>query len=413
MMQPIQKILPLLFTVTALALSVQQAVASDNEEFMPLSGDDTQYMIKFKPGSTIKALGPEADSYLSAGERKQKFSRKGAMALLRQAQVQEANHLDAFGVSVAKLNAQQLQALKNNPMVDYVEEDPKRYLLAESVPYGITMVQAPQVSDAMTSNIKACVIDTGYNYGHPDLPGSGVTGYAFSGHGSWSTDGNGHGTHVAGTIAAIGGNNIGVVGVNRSAKLGLHIVKIFNDSGKWTTASNLIQAIQSCKNAGASVVNMSLGGSSSSTTESNAMTNFYNGGMLLVAAAGNAGTSAFSYPASYSAVMSVAAVNSSKVRASFSQYNSQVEISGPGVSVNSTYKNSTYASLSGTSMASPHVAGVAALVWSQHRTCSAAKIRAALNATAEDRGTAGRDTQYGWGIVRAKAAVDYLNVNRC
>ncbi|HCU66851.1 MAG TPA: alkaline serine protease [Rheinheimera sp.] len=412
-MQPIQKVLPLLFTVTALALSVQQAVANDNEEFMPLSGDDTQYMIKFKPGSTIKALGPEADSYLSAGERKQKFSRKGAMALLRKAQVQEANHLDAFGVSVAKLNAQQLQALKNNPMVDYVEEDPKRYLLAESVPYGITMVQAPQVSDAMTSNIKACVIDTGYNYGHPDLPSSGVTGYAFSGHGSWSTDGNGHGTHVAGTIAAIGGNNIGVVGVNRSAKLGLHIVKIFNDSGKWTTASNLIQAIQSCKNAGASVVNMSLGGSSSSTTESNAMTNFYNGGMLLVAAAGNAGTSAFSYPASYSAVMSVAAVNSSKVRASFSQYNSQVEISGPGVSVNSTYKNSTYASLSGTSMASPHVAGVAALVWSQHRTCSAAKIRAALNATAEDRGTAGRDTQYGWGIVRAKAAVDYLNINRC
>lgn len=413
MMQPIQKVLPLLFTATVLALSVQQAIASETDEFMPLSGDDKQYMIKFKSGSTIQALGPQADSYLSAGERKQKFSRQGAMALLRKAQVQEANHLDAFGVSVAKLNAQQLAALQNNPSVDYVEEDPKRYLLAESVPYGITMVQAPQVSDALTSNIKACVIDTGYNYGHPDLPSSGVTGYAFSGHGSWSSDGNGHGTHVAGTIAAIGGNNIGVVGVNRSAKLGLHIVKIFNDSGTWTTASNLIQAIQSCKNAGASVVNMSLGGSSSSTTENNAMTNFFNGGMLLVAAAGNAGTSAFSYPASYSAVMSVAAVNSSKVRASFSQYNSQVEIAAPGVSVNSTYKNSTYSSLSGTSMASPHVAGVAALVWSQHRTCSAAKIRAALNATAEDRGTAGRDTQYGWGIVRAKAAVDYLNINRC
>lgn len=412
-MQPIQKMLPVLFTASLLAVSVQQAIASETDEFTPLSGEEKQYMIKFKAGSTIQVLGPQADSYLSAGERKQKFSRKGAMTLLRQVQVQEANHLDAFNVSVAKLNPQQLEALKSNPSVAYVEEDPKRYLLAESVPYGITMVQAPQVSDALTSNIKACIIDTGYNYGHPDLPSSGVTGYAFSGHGSWSTDGNGHGTHVAGTIAAIGGNNIGVVGVNRSAKLGLHIVKIFNDSGNWTTASNLIQAIQSCKNAGASVVNMSLGGGSSSTTENNAMTNFYNGGMLLVAAAGNAGTSAFSYPASYSAVMSVAAVNSSKVRASFSQYNSQVEISGPGVSVNSTYKNKTYSSLSGTSMASPHVAGVAALVWSQHRNCSAAKIRAALNATAEDRGTAGRDSQYGWGIVRAKAAVDYLNINRC
>lgn len=412
-MQPSNKVLTTLFVASVLTLSVQQAIASEYEEFSPLSGDETQYMIKFKTGSTLEALGPQAESYLSAGERKQKFSRKGAMALLRQAQVQEANHLDAFNVSVAKLTKEQLAALKKNPAVAYVEEDPKRYLMAESVPYGITMVQAPQVSDALTTNIKACIIDTGYNYGHPDLPSSGVTGYAFSGHGSWSTDGNGHGTHVAGTIAAIGGNNIGVVGVNRSAKLGLHIVKIFNDSGNWTTASNLIQAIQSCKNAGASVVNMSLGGGSSSTTENTAMTNFYNGGMLLVAAAGNAGNSSFSYPASYSAVMSVAAVNSSKARASFSQYNSQVEISGPGVSVNSTYKNKTYSSLSGTSMASPHVAGVAALVWSQHRNCSAAKIRAALNATAEDRGTAGRDTQYGWGIVRAKAAVDYLNVNRC
>jgi serine protease len=195
--------------------------------------------------------------------------------------------------------------------------------------------------------------------------------------------------------------------------LGLHIVKIFNNSGNWTTASNLVTAIQSCKNAGAKVVNMSLGGSSSNATEQNALASFYQGGMLLVAAAGNAGNSSLSYPASYSSVMSVAAVDSSRNRASYSQYNSQVEISAPGSSVNSTYKNNSYATLSGTSMATPHVTGVAALVWSQFPTCKASRIRTALTATAQDRGTAGRDVYYGFGIVRAQNALTYLQTNGC
>jgi len=134
---------------------------------------------------------------------------------------------------------------------------------------------------------------------------------------------------------------------------------------------------------------------------------------LDLAAAGNAGNTSFSYPASYNAVVSVAAVDSSRNLASFSQRNSQVELAGPGVGVNSTWNNGGYNSISGTSMASPHVAGVAALVWSNHPTCTAAQIRAALTATAQDRGAAGRDTSFGFGIVQAKAAVDRLNANRC
>ncbi|MDZ7903862.1 MAG: S8 family peptidase [Rheinheimera sp.] len=289
------------------------------------------------------------------GATDQGFSEQGAATILRNALVSEARHVPEFNFSVAKLNLEQISELNNSGAVEYIEVDAKRYLYAESVPYGITMVQAPLVSDAYTSTIKACIIDTGYTLGHPDLPSSGVTGYAFSGHGSWSSDGNGHGTHVAGTIAAIGRNNIGVVGVNPSAKLGLHIVKIFNNSGNWTTASNLVTAIQSCKNAGAKVVNMSLGGSSSTATEQNALASFYQGGMLLVAAAGNAGNSSLSYPASYSSVMSVAAVDSGRNRASYSQYNSQVEIAAPGSSVYSTYKNNSYSTLSGTSMATPRM----------------------------------------------------------
>ena len=157
---------------------------------------------------------------------------------------------------------------------------------------------------------------------------------------------------------------------------------------------------------------MSLGGGASSTTERNAFASALNSDVLSIAAAGNSGNSSLSYPASYDEVVSVAAVDSSGNRASFSQYNSQVEIAAPGVSVNSTYPGNSYRSLSGTSMATPHVSGVAALVWSHYTSCSAAQIRSALNATAEDRGSAGRDTRYGWGIVKAKAAYDYL-ANGC
>jgi serine protease len=371
-----------------------------------------EYIIKYKSGATTTMAG-FASAAGAKGATDQGFSEQGAATILRNALVSEARHVPEFNFSVAKLNLEQISELNNSGAVEYIEVDAKRYLYAESVPYGITMVQAPLVSDAYTSNIKACIIDTGYTLGHPDLPSSGVTGYAFSGHGSWSSDGNGHGTHVAGTIAAIGRNNIGVVGVNPSAKLGLHIVKIFNNSGNWTTASNLVTAIQSCKNAGAKVVNMSLGGSSSTATEQNALASFYQGGMLLVAAAGNAGNSSLSYPASYSSVMSVAAVDSSRNRANYSQYNSQVEIAAPGSSVYSTYKNNSYSTLSGTSMATPHVTGVAALVWSQFPSCTPARIRTALTATAQDRGTAGRDVYYGFGIVRAQNAVSYLQTNGC
>lgn len=371
-----------------------------------------EYIIKYKSGATTTMAG-FASAAGAKGATDQGFSEQGAATILRNALVSEARHVPEFNFSVAKLSLEQISELNNSGAVEYIEVDAKRYLYAESVPYGITMVQAPLVSDAYTSNIKACIIDTGYTLGHPDLPSSGVTGYAFSGHGSWSSDGNGHGTHVAGTIAAIGRNNIGVVGVNPSAKLGLHIVKIFNNSGNWTTASNLVTAIQSCKNAGAKVVNMSLGGSSSTATEQNALASFYQGGMLLVAAAGNAGNSSLSYPASYSSVMSVAAVDSSRNRAGYSQYNSQVEIAAPGSSVYSTYKNNSYSTLSGTSMATPHVTGVAALVWSQFPSCTPARIRTALTATAQDRGTAGRDVYYGFGIVRAQNAVSYLQTNGC
>lgn len=335
-------------------------------------------------------------------------------------------HLSSINASVAELTPQQIQQLLALGNIVSIEEDSKRYLIqstpstsqyntdpmSESVPYGITMVQAPQVSDSMAGNAKVCVIDTGYQLGHPDLPNSNATGFSFPGHGTWNTDGNGHGTHVAGTMVALR-NNTGVVGVIGSGQSGIHNVKIFNDSGNWTYSSNLIQAIQSCKDAGSKVVNMSLGGSQGNTSEQNAMQQFLDGDLLLIAAAGNSGNTSLSYPASYNAVVSVAALDSNRNLASFSQRNAQVELAAPGVRVNSTYPGNRYVALDGTSMASPHVAGVAALVWSNHSSCSASQIRNALNVSALDLGAAGRDHSFGFGLVQAKAAHDWLTNNGC
>ena len=308
-----------------------------------------------------------------------------------------------------------LKKLKDDPDVELLEIDPKRYLMAESTPYGIDMVEAPLVSDALTGNRTVCIMDTGYSLGHEDLQNSRITGddgYGSNDTGDWFNDGHGHGSHVAGTIAAIGNNGLGVVGVNPGNNLNLHIVKVFNDSGNWAYGSDLVVAVDQCMAAGANVISMSLGGSGSSTAENDAFANAYANGVLSIAAAGNDGNSAHSYPASYDSVMSVAAVDSNGNVASFSQFTDQVEIAAPGVGVNSTLPNNSYAAWSGTSMATPHVSGVAALVWSHYTQCTNAQIRQALNKSAEDRGATRRDDYYGHGIVKAKAAFDML-ANGC
>lgn len=294
--------------------------------------------------------------------------------------------------------------------------------LAETVPYGIDMVKAQNVitkgQGMSLSPRKICVVDTGYALGHPDLPNNpdhDVTGFSPYGDGElWNVDGNSHGTHCAGTIGAVN-NDIGVVGVNPDpTKFSFHIGKGLTNSGSGSNAG-VMSAVNSCVEAGAHVISMSLGGGGASSANANTYKEIYEEkGVLIIAAAGNSGNSALSYPASYPHIMSVAAVDSNENRASFSQYNSQVEIAGPGVNVQSTIPNNNgYASYSGTSMATPHVAGVAALVWSYFPQCTNHQIRGALIKSARDKGASGCDSQYGHGIVDAEAAFDLLNNNGC
>ena len=366
--------------------------------------DTTRVIVKFKKGM--------------------KASMKSA-AVSANATVQE----DIFGTDAVAMEVPRtaLKGLENNPNVEFIEEDLKRYPIAltspstgtpyalgQTVPYGIKQVQADLLSDANTGNRMVCIIDSGYDRAHEDLSGNVVTGTNDAGTGNWYTDENSHGTHVAGTIAAINNSNVGVVGVNSNRRLKLHIIKVFGASG-WAYSSSLASAANKCQAAGANIISMSLGGAGSTTTESNAFANLASAGILSIAAAGNAGNSTVSYPAGYSSVMSVAAVDEFKARASFSQYNSDVEIAGPGVSVYSTVPvaKGKYGYKSGTSMATPHVAAVAALVWSYFPTCTGAQIRTSLNNSAQDLGTAGRDTRYGYGLVQAKAAYDRIRSLGC
>ena len=203
------------------------------------------------------------------------------------------------------------------------------------------------------------------------------------------------------------------MGVNRNGQLRLHIVRVFDSTGE-SYSSDIVSYIQECVNAGANVVSMSFGRVGNAYVdgptefERRAFEQFYNEGTLLVAAAGNDGTTDDSWPASYDSVMSVAAVNENKELADFSQRNYQVEIAAPGVDIVSTFPNNEYAVLSGTSMATPHVSGVAALVWSHFPDKTAKEIRQALDATAEDLLLEGADTGTGFGLVQAAAALQYL-----
>jgi len=190
--------------------------------------------------------------------------------------------------------------------------------------------------------------------------------------------------------------------------------KGLSDSGSGTNA-NVLAAVAACAEAGAKVISMSLGGGSFSAIAQEFYKDIYDQDILIVAAAGNAGNSGNHYPASYPHLMSVAAVDVNENKASFSVFNSQTEIAAPGVQVKSTVTQPefSYASWSGTSMACPHVAGVAAKLWSHFPECKNSQIRNVLVKTSKDKGDPGCDTSYGYGIVKLKAAYDLLLEEGC
>ena len=296
-------------------------VAELNQANLP-----TKYIVKFKenpPSPMRMALSPRAAT-------------QSNQAVLEQASAREIETLSGSSMFSVEMDQQQVAKLAKHKQVDYVEVDPPRYLLSETIPWGYTAVNAQVLSDENAGNRTICIIDSGYDMTHHDLSGNRVSGTDDSGTGSWKYPGTGnaHGTHVAGIIAAMA-NGEGVKGILPNQNVNLHIVKVFNESG-WGYSSSFVKAVQTCADNGANVVNMSLGGSIASRTERDVLQSLYDDGVLLIAASGNGGNTAHSYPASYDSVMSIAAVDNQNHHAAFSQATDQVDISAPGVAILST-----------------------------------------------------------------------------
>jgi subtilisin len=217
-----------------------------------------------------------------------------------------------------------------------------------------------------------------------------------------STDDNEHGTHVSGTVAAVN-NSIGVLGVAPKAQVWGVKVLDYSGSGSW---SNVASGIDWCAANGMKVVNMSLGGALDSAAVRTSCTNANAAGLLLVAAAGNEGGKKLSFPGGYISVFCVSAVDNKNALASFSSYGNQVDICAPGVNVLSTIPPDWYAYFNGTSMASPHVAGTAALVWGANPRFSRSDVRTRIQNKATNLGPAGWDNKFGYGLVNALKAVN-------
>jgi len=346
---------------------------------------------------------------------------KVIIAFDRQPGAQEKSLVHAAGGSInhtyhlvpaiaASLPQAAIDALQKNPQVVRIEPDVEVHAIGETIPWGITQIGADivQASGNTGNGIKVAVIDSGVDYTHPDLADNYAGGYDFVNNDADPMDDNNHGTHVAGTIAAAV-NGLGVVGV--APKVSLYAVKVLNRRGSGDF-SDVIAALEWCVDNGIQVTNNSFGSSGDpGISVQQAYDAAYAAGVLSIAAAGNEGTSdvtedTVGYPAKYDSVVAVAATDINDARASFSSTGPAVELSAPGVSIYSTVRKSAYATYSGTSMASPHVAGVAALVIAAGTGTTPETVRTQLQNTADDLGADGKDPVFGFGLVNAVAATE-------
>jgi len=304
-----------------------------------------------------------------------------------------------------------LEIFRRDPLVEYAEPNYYRYLRrtpndpSYSSLWGLPRISAPAAWDVATNCSPAvvAVIDSGVDYDHPELAanirvntdeiaGNGLDddgngkiddtrGWDFILEGSDPMDTDGHGTHVAGTIGAAGDNALGVTGLCWGAKI--MVLRVFDDVGNATVA-DLIEAMEYARGNGAKIVNASYAGPDFSQAEKDAIAQLNSSGILLVAAAGNESADndqTPSYPAGYELpnIIAVAASDSNDLLAYFSNFGlAKVHVAAPGVSVYSTYLDDGYAFESGTSMAAPHVSGLAALVWSSNPGLSAAQVKARI-----------------------------------
>jgi len=326
-----------------------------------------------------------------------------------------------------------LERIRQNPAVEYAE--PLMQFHSSFTPndpdYGkqwnLQMIDMPKAWDSSKGKgVVVAVLDTGIAYEDyddfkqvPDLKGvKFVTGYDFVNDDDHANDDHGHGTHVAGTIAQATNNNEGVAGVAFEATL--MPVKVLNHFGSGTSA-DIADAIRFAADKGAKVINMSLGGGGYSPAMASAVDYARKKGVTVVAAAGNAGRARVEFPAAYPGAVAVSAVGPERTRAPYSSYGKELDIAAPGGDkrkgdqdgiIQNTIDprnpaRSVYASYQGTSMATPHVAAVAALLYAAGASGPDEVEKALFAGATRMNGQAWTD-EYGHGLLNAKASLEAL-----
>lgn len=254
-----------------------------------------------------------------------------------------------------------------------------------------------------TEDVVIAVIDTGVDIDHPDLAGRLAPGMNFIAEHNEPFDDVGHGTHVAGIIAATVDNVEGVAGMSWFNKV--MPVKVLDESGAGSSYS-VAQGIIWAADNGAKVINMSLGNYVDSSFLHDAIKYAYDRDVVLVAATGNDNTGEPGYPAAYPEVVAVSATDARNQKAVFSNFGHYVDVVAPGENIASTYFQKQYAALSGTSMASPHVAALAGMIRSLNPDLTNVEVMELLRTSVVDLGEPGKDPYYGYGRIDVKKALE-------
>lgn len=389
---------PHIITVVMIGLLLAAAV--------PVTAAEKKVLVGFREQAGLTSL-----------EKQEKIHRAGG-------RIKRA--LKRMNVVAARLPEEDIQRLKDDPSIAYVEEDsvvravePFAALGAPSREYldswGVSRIGADLAAQAgfTGAGIKVAVLDTGIDYNHPDLKDNYRGGYNFVYDNDDPFDDSmsayvptGHGTHVAGIIGARN-NGTGVVGV--APEVSLYAVKVLN-AGLAGDVSDIIAGIEWAINNNVQIISMSIGSNLYSEALREACDRAAQAGIILVAAAGNFNNSSIEYPAAFDSVIAVTATRPDDTRPLYN-YGPQMELAAPGVGIKSTVPGGGYGYLTGTSQAAPHVAGVAALLLASGITDTngngtvADEVRQRLAGTARDLGDPGWDAAFGYGLVDAARAL--------